>query len=145
MQHEHPLSQYQDSGLMRRLAALLYDAALLFSVLLLATALATLLNGGDQLSATVLRPFLGLIVIVFFGGFWRNGGQTLGMRAWRLTLFSTRSDKISWATVVLRLLVATLSIACLGAGYWWALIDAQRRTWHDMASATVVRYLPPAS
>ncbi|MEM6987787.1 MAG: RDD family protein [Pseudomonadota bacterium] len=136
-------SQYQNAGLMRRLGALLYDAALLFSILLLATALATFLNGGNAPPNSAMRIWLVFVTVVFFGGFWRNGGQTLGMRAWRLTLFSTRGDQLRWRDIVLRLLVASLSIACVGAGYWWALVDAQRRTWHDIASSTVLKHLPP--
>ena len=129
---------------MRRLGALLYDSALLFSILLVATAMATLLNGGDAPPNTVLRVMLILTITGFFGGFWRHGGQTLGMRAWRLTLFSLHGNTVTWRAIALRLAVATLSIACLGAGYWWALIDTQKRTWHDIASSTVLRYLPPA-
>ncbi len=65
------------------------------------------------------------------------------MRAWRVTLFSARGGTLAWWQVAARLLVATLSIVCLGAGYFWALVDAEKRTWHDIASGTVLRHLPP--
>ncbi|MEM9604389.1 MAG: RDD family protein [Pseudomonadota bacterium] len=138
-------STYQNAGLMRRLGALLYDAGLLFSILLIATGVATAVSGGEPPSNALLRTWLVIVIVAFFGGFWRRGGQTLGMRAWRVTLFAADGNALSWRTIIVRLAVAGVSIACLGAGFWWALIDAQKRTWHDIASNTVLRYLPPAN
>ncbi len=136
-------SEYQNAGLPRRLGAMLYDAALLFSILMIATAIALLFTNGQPPANTTLRIWLIVVITAFFGGFWRYGGQTLGMRAWRVTLFSARGGTLAWWQVAARLLVATLSIVCLGAGYFWALVDAEKRTWHDIASGTVLRHLPP--
>lgn len=136
-------SEYQNAGLPRRLGAMLYDAALLFSILMIATGIALLLNGGHPPSNTALRVWLIVVITAFFGGFWRFGGQTLGMRAWRVTLFSVRGSTLQWWQVTVRLVVAAVSLGCLGAGYFWALVDAEKRTWHDIASGTVLRHLPP--
>ena len=138
-------SEYQNAGLPRRLGAMLYDAALLFSILMIATAVALLFSSGEAPSNTVLRAWLIAVIVAFFGGFWRYGGQTLGMRAWRVTLFPVQGGTVHWWQVVVRLCVAALSIACVGAGYAWALVDAQQRTWHDIASGTVLRHLPPTN
>ena len=40
--------------------------------------------------------------------------------------------------LALRYAVATLSLAAGGLGFLWSLIDRERRTWHDLASGTVL-------
>jgi uncharacterized RDD family membrane protein YckC len=68
---------------------------------------------------------------------WRRGGQTLGMRPWRLVLIAADgSTPPGWKTLWLRYAVATLSLLCAGLGLWWAWFDRDRLTWHDRASGT---------
>ncbi len=67
---------------------------------------------------------------------WRNGGQTLGMRPWRLQLRGDTDAPPSWRALWLRYLVGNLSLLAAGLGFWWALIDRERLTWHDRASGT---------
>jgi uncharacterized RDD family membrane protein YckC len=43
---------------------------------------------------------------------------------------------LRWSQALLRFVVALVSLAALGAGFWWALFDPQRRTWHDIAART---------
>ena len=45
-----------------------------------------------------------LWIVGFFLWFWRNGGQTIGMRAWRLRLFSTNDKPFGYGRAFLRLL-----------------------------------------
>jgi uncharacterized RDD family membrane protein YckC len=49
---------------------------------------------------------------------------------------------VSWSRAFLRFFVALASLAVFGAGFWWALVDAQGRTWHDMAARTRAVRLP---
>ncbi|WDS35669.1 RDD family protein [Pseudoxanthomonas sp.] len=77
---------------------------------------------------------------------WRRGGQTLGMRPWRIVVTSVHgqhqpSRKALW----LRYAVGTLSLLCAGLGFWWAWFDRDRLTWHDRASGTrIIRNPRPA-
>ncbi|WP_184383941.1 RDD family protein [Xanthomonas cannabis] len=64
---------------------------------------------------------------------WRRGGQTLGMRPWRLQL---QGPSPSWRQAWMRYAVGTLSLMLGGAGFWWAWLDRERLTWHDRASGT---------
>jgi uncharacterized RDD family membrane protein YckC len=48
----------------------------------------------------------------------------------------------TWPALLLRYLVAGLSLAALGLGFLWPLLDAQRRSWHDIASGTRLLRLP---
>jgi uncharacterized RDD family membrane protein YckC len=73
---------------------------------------------------------------------WGRGGQTLGMRPWRLQLVSSDGTPVSRAHLWRRYAVGTLSLALGGLGFWWALFDRDRLAWHDRASGTRLVRLP---
>lgn len=73
---------------------------------------------------------------------WRRGGQTLGMRPWRLRVVSADGNAPAWRAAWLRYAVATLSLAAGGLGFWWAWIDRDRLTWHDRAAGTRLVHEP---
>lgn len=72
---------------------------------------------------------------------WRRGGQTLGMRPWRLQVVGADGTAPARRQLWLRYAVGTLSVLLGGLGLWWALIDRERLTWHDRASGTRMRRL----
>jgi uncharacterized RDD family membrane protein YckC len=67
---------------------------------------------------------------------WARGGQTLGMRPWRLRVVAADGATPSWPALWRRYAVATLSLAAGGLGFWWAWLDRDRLTWHDRAAGT---------
>ena len=64
------------------------------------------------------------------------------MRAWRVKLVATGNRRISWTASAARFLVAWISAGVLGIGFLWSLFEPQRRTWHDMASASRLVVVP---
>jgi uncharacterized RDD family membrane protein YckC len=46
--------------------------------------------------------------------------------------------RLGWLLLVTRSLLALVSLACFGAGYYWILVDPLHRTWHDRLVGTVV-------
>ena len=127
----HPASSRP--GLLRRLAAMLYDTLLVFALLMLVTLPFALLGLGQtplHQSALVITIFL------FFSKFWRHGGQTLGMKSWHIRIVSNNGQAISYSQCLLRLIAATLSFLCLGLGHLWMLIDKDKLTWPDRFSET---------
>ena len=72
---------------------------------------------------------------------WRRGGQTLGMRPWRLKLVAA-SGNPGWTALWLRYAVGLLSLLACGLGFWWAWLDRDGRTWHDRASGTRLVRVP---
>ncbi len=76
--------------------------------------------------------------------FWTHGGQTLGMRAWRLRLVSDDGDKVTLRQALVRYAVAILSWLVLGLGFLWILFDGKKRAWHDIASRTRLVLVDPS-
>jgi uncharacterized RDD family membrane protein YckC len=82
--------------------------------------------------------FLMAVAFLYFGWFWAHGGQTLGMRSWRLRLVTADGSRVPWGQALVRFLGACVSWLALGAGFLWALVDPDRLTWHDRLSGTVI-------
>lgn len=106
---------WSSAKLPRRLAALVYDGLLLVGVLFaasgLALGLAVLAQGSALVAAQnplignpFFQTYLLLVCFFFYGGFWVHGGQTLGMRAWRLRLQQGDGGKVRWQQALLRFL-----------------------------------------
>lgn len=131
--------------MLRRFAALFYDALLLAALLMLATALVLLLTGGRAIAAESpawwmlgYRLLLIAVFCAYFGIFWTRGGQTLGMLAWKIRVVRDNGARLRWRDAALRLAAAVLSCLPAGLGYLWLLVDRERLTWHDRLSATRV-------
>ncbi len=134
---------YPPAGIFRRLMAMFYDALLLLSVLLLATGLAELVPKGDlHYHNPFFRTWLFFICFLFYAWFWTHGGQTLGMRTWRLHLQRIDGKPLTLWQALLRFLCAIPSIALLGLGMFWMLVDRRKMTWHDHFSESVIVQLP---
>jgi len=121
-----------------------YDSLLLLAVLMTATALLLPLTGGEAIVNWARWPYRLYLLVVgcgFFAVFWHFGGQTLGMRAWRLQLRGS-AGPVSWREAWLRSLTSLLSWVPLGLGFLWSLFDDQQRTWHDRLSGTRLIVVP---
>lgn len=73
---------------------------------------------------------------------WHRGGQTLGMRPWRLKVIARDGGPPTLKALWVRFAVATFSLALGGLGFWWAWFDGERLTWHDRFSGTRTIRLP---
>jgi uncharacterized RDD family membrane protein YckC len=134
------------TGLARRLAAVAYDLLLLAAVLFVATLIVLMLRGGREIPPGSLwlmlyRLYLLLVAFLFFGWFWTHGGQTLGMRAWRLRLVTLEGGVVGWQRALLRFVAAWLSAVPFGLGFAWSAIDPEGRAWHDLLSRTRIEHL----
>jgi uncharacterized RDD family membrane protein YckC len=137
------------AGLLRRLAALVYDTLLLAAIFMIATALFLPLTGGEAITAgghpaleMIYRLVLIGLVALFYGAFWTRRGQTLGMTSWRLRIEREDGGLLTWRDSLKRLAAAVLSLVPCGLGFLWILFDPQRRAWHDRLSRTRVVVLP---
>ncbi|MFN7521233.1 MAG: RDD family protein [Lysobacteraceae bacterium] len=155
-----------------RVVALAYD---LFPVLALAfagSALMLLARGGTPVNpgsagAYAETAWLWALCGAYFVASWRRGGQTLGMRPWRLRVVANDGRLAGWRALATRYAVATLpalgvvELAALGAWpepmvpFWLAgavalagplaaLFDGENRALYERWSGTRLVRLTPA-
>jgi len=139
-----PNQPFPTSGLLRRLAAGLYDGLLVIALLVRPTLLAMALRGGEPIPPgnLLFQALLLLTAGAFFTWFWSHGGQTLGMRAWRLRVEQQSGAPLSLGIALLRFVISLVSVAAFGLGLLWILFDADKLAWHDRATGTRVVVLP---
>ena len=161
--------------LWRRLIAAVYDGLLLLGLWMAGALIDVLLR--DQLLGLPrhwlwLQFFFFLIGLGFFGWSWTHGGQTLGMRVWRLHVRRLDGSGLRWpiatlrystmlatwmaATTPLLLLIpryaaqSTLVAAAVAgslivlASTVQMLMESRRRALCDWISGTEVVVLPPS-
>lgn len=161
--------QFLPAPLWRRLAALLYDLIAVLAIVMVVGMICEIATGGQLIATGVhthiawwYQPLQLLVVLSYFVISWLRGGQTLGMRPWRLYLRMRDGDALRPGIGVLRAVVAAsplllLSlghIASLGTVVWaivivWilffavALFDRRARALHDLIAGTeLVGFLP---
>lgn len=134
-------------GLPRRLGAILYDGLICLGLVFGVAIVATALTGPDPgpVARVLLQTALAGTPLAYFQVSWTRGGQTIGMRAWRIRLAAAGTEAVPWDRALLRALTALLSWGAAGLGFLWALADPERLAWHDRLSGTRLVRLPPAS
>jgi uncharacterized RDD family membrane protein YckC len=137
-----------------RLLALFYDLWPALALWMLLSLLFTLTYtfGGHHASRQNIAPFSAmqwllwaccwLVTGLYATLSWRHGGQTLGMRPWRILVVDVANQRPTYAALWLRYAVGTLSLLAGGVGFWWAWIDRERLTLHDRLSGTRVQRRP---
>ncbi len=146
-----PAAGPRTAGLPRRLGAMIYDGILLFAVLFFATAL--FIVPYDLIAARpypqqlwhyhlLFQVYLIAVTTAFFVYFWTHGGQTLGMRAWRIRVERLDGTPLAPRDALRRLGWAALGLAPAGLGLWWCLFDCERLAWYDRRSGTRIIEVP---
>lgn len=162
-------------GLFRRLAAGLYDALIVLAICILATFLimpfthsAALESLYAHSSGLKMLYQSGLLILgyAFFGGFWTHGGQTIGMRTWKLRVVRLDGARLDWYRALLRylgmlipwlllllgaellmsaqqaaqalawLVAGALALLAALAAFLWPAFDRRHLAWHDRLSGT---------
>lgn len=137
--------QLISTSLLRRAAAMLYDALLITACLFLATIPFIAVRGGAPVEVNenyFYQAILAIVIYAFFVGFWTHPGRTLGMQSWGLQLETPDGSRASLKAATIRFFAALISWAPLGLGFIWQLWDKQHLTWHDRLSKTRLVYYP---
>jgi uncharacterized RDD family membrane protein YckC len=129
-----------------RLLALVYDLLPTIPMVLVISTVILALHGGRPIEhspawAAVQWVLIWLLVGQYFVVSWRRGGQTMGMRPWRLQVLAADGKPASWRASWLRYLVASLTP---GLCLLWTLVDDERRGLHDLAAGTLLVRREPA-
>lgn len=150
-------------GILRRLAALPYEALLVLALALIA---AFPLAGFRNLATAglphlLMQAYFFCVTALYFTWFWRRGGQTLAMKTWRFRVTSRAGAPLGLGRAFLRYLLALMFYgpACVGlllmffpdrvppalsawlflpliATILWARFDADRQFLHDRMAGT---------
>lgn len=134
-----------------RLIAAVYDLFPLIALWMLTAGLALLAMHGQvnvahapPLFRNALRAALLAVTAGYFVISWCRGGQTIGMRAWRMRVVAAEGGTLSWTRALLRFALAIVSLLAFGLGFLWCLVDREKRGWHDLATRTRVERVPRA-
>ncbi|WP_243050086.1 RDD family protein [Dyella sp. RRB7] len=151
--------------LWRRLIALVYDLLAVLAIVMVVGYVCQRITGGTLVSsdgqahiAWWYQPLQALVVSAYFLVSWLRGGQTLGMRPWRIRVTNSDGGRLTLAQAVVRLLVAAMPMLLLALAPWvgvrgalwavgigWAIwfglgaIDPRHRAVHDIATRTELR------
>ncbi|MBX2807655.1 MAG: RDD family protein [Cellvibrionaceae bacterium] len=131
-------------SLLRRIAAIGYDSLLIMAVSmaygLLYIGLAKLFGGLDSDRPAGLGFQLGwlLTLVGFYCYFWMRGGQTTGMRAWRIQLVHRNGGSPQLIQCVIRLITALFGWTF----FITALFDKHQQCLHDKWSKTRLVLIP---
>ncbi|MPV85532.1 RDD family protein [Ostreibacterium oceani] len=123
--------------LSRRLGAAFYDWILCFACLMLFTGLVVTINRGEFVSGRQSLFFqlaLFSLVLFYFVGFWSHGGQTPGMKVWKIRLMAD-TPPASLNKLLLRFFVVLLTF---GVAFFWAVFRSDHKGIHDIISKTTL-------
>lgn len=155
------------SSLLRRLSGLFYDLIAVVAIVMVVglvcemATLGTLIQTGpDTVVPWWYQLLQYLVVVAYFIASWLRGGQTLGMRPWRMRLrLADGRTPLSWKVALTRTAIVSLplllpllvmlhatdinSMLIIMAGVWGvsyaaALFDSKHRALHDMLAGTVL-------
>jgi uncharacterized RDD family membrane protein YckC len=129
----------EPATLLRRIGAIIYDTVLAgFSIVIVAAipAYAFTALTGAKVPDVIMMLIYAAMAYGFFGWFWTHGGQTLGMRAWKVRVVTDDGKPINWQQARSRFVWAIASWVALCVGFLVSLFDPERRTWHDRFSKT---------
>jgi len=123
-----------------RLFALCYDLVLLFGVLFIITAILNVMLGPDTIqSSKIIFPIsLLLICYFYFVWHWVRGGQTLGMKAWKLIVKTRNGAHLDWRIASKRFFLALITNSLFGLGLLWSLFDTNKNTLYDKLADTLL-------
>ena len=116
----------------------MYDLLPMIPLLMITSAAFLWVNGGRTVERTPLLAVvefltMWLLVGAYFVLSWGRGGQTMGMRPWRLRVLAADGKPASWRALWLRYTLACLTPVL---GILWSLVDSERRALYDIAAGT---------
>ena len=96
-------------GFLKRLLINFYDLILLFAVLYFFTIPIIFLTEGNAiLDSIIYQVYLFIIIYLYYAWFWKKYNQTLGMKIWKVKIYSKYSLEITYIQSIKRIVFALL-------------------------------------
>ncbi len=123
----------KQSKLWKHVAALIYDIFPILALFLVTSLILVLIRQGNEVQPRTLwmQLILFLEVFLYFTYSWKKGGQTLGMRAWKIGIQD--HHLMNWQQATLRFGAGLASTLLLGLGLWSRKFSTNKVTWMDAA------------
>ena len=116
-----PIQGLVTPGLVRRLAAFVYEGVLLFGVTMITGFLyASLTQQRHALQGKAgLQVFMFVVLGIYFAWFWSRGGQTVAMQAWNIRLVMADGRPVTQARALMRYVLAWFwFMPALATAFW---------------------------
>ncbi len=126
-------------SILRLFGSILYDIIALTAIWFFAALAVVIIRQGEAVGAgnSLFMAYLLAVAYAYFGFCWTRGGQTLGMKSWKIRLVDSETNQsIGWARAATRCTAALLSLGAVGIGFIWMVFDTDSRTWHDRMSGS---------
>ena len=130
-------------GILRRVAALVYDSLLLVALLMVFTGASLFFTHGNAVIPQtagaweyLYRAGLALVIAAYFIGNWIHSGQTLGMRAWHIRVLGEHGERLTAVPACLRFVLAVAAWLPAGLGVLWMYLDPEHLAIHDRLAKT---------
>ena len=133
-------------GIARRLASMLYEGLVVFSILLIGFLLPQIVfyGFGMVLGGRMLMLHIFILLMGYFVWCWLNGGQTLPMKTWKLRITNSDGSRLRPTQAILRYMAAWPSILLGGIGLLWAVVDKDKQFLHDrIAGSRIISQASP--
>ena len=96
-------------GLFKRLLINFYDLILLFAVLYFFTIPIIMISQGNAVLDNIFyQIYLTMIIYFYYAWFWKKYNQTLGMKIWKIKIYSRYSLEITYFQSLKRIIIALL-------------------------------------
>ena len=123
---------------LRIIGSLFYDFLIQLSLWFAVTFIFLFFFDSTKINSRFLLQFLYWLVSGFYFIFsWTRFGKTIGMKAWKLELVRPSGSKINF--FYLRYFLATLSLICLGLGFFIFII--KKKFAHDLILKSKIIYV----
>ncbi len=133
----------ESARLPRILGAVIYDLVLVAAILFVATLWSLLVPETARshvLYTAVMQLYILGVSFLYFAFSWRRGGQTIGMKSWRIRLVNQarENEVLSWRQCLLRFLIALLPWILIGYLTVWLFRVLQIQPGWNLGSTWVL-------
>jgi uncharacterized RDD family membrane protein YckC len=139
----------QPAAIWRRLAAAVYDGLLLIALAMIVSLFDTIIRDMASLprNPSALQVLVFSVGLLFFGWFWTHGGQTLGMRAWRIRVRRQDGATLRWPIAAVRysVMLVTWFAFCLPSLLLSPTLASHVHAGKAAAACTIIAVLAAAA
>ncbi len=137
------------TNVLKHIAAFVYDIFPVLGILIVTSGTTLILRSGNEVQAHTwwFQVFIFCEIALYYIYFWKVGGQTIGMKAWKIHIKPNDENQpqLSWKQASMRFVFGVFSTALLGLGLFWKFFSKEDKSWMDLVSASHTYYDTPKS